>query len=184
MVAPWWPHPTLSAQEMDLGIFIHRGVGWAYETWCGGGRFGIPAGAAVEVWLSWRYSLLLTGFGVVHIIGVKHHCHGLHPGHSVQAALPSRVKPGGLELQLIIARNFDERTPAKCSFEASSKSGEAGHRKKRSCFQVEISFNCHRKPYFMQLNQLSFWISVSIQILRSYAIVLVLVFSVPVWIES
>lgn len=34
------------------------------------------------------------------------------------------MKPGGLELQLIIARNFDERTPAECSLEASSKSEE------------------------------------------------------------
>lgn len=124
MLTPWCPHTTLSLQEMNLGIFIHRGIGRIHKTWSGGGRFGIPAGAAAEAWISWSRSLLLTGFGVVCITGLKHHCHGLHPGHRVQAALPSGVKPGGLELQLIGARNFNERTPAKCSLEASSKSEE------------------------------------------------------------
>jgi hypothetical protein len=42
------------------------------------------------------------------------------------------VEPGGLELQLIIARDLDERTPAKCSLEASSKSEKADHRKKKN----------------------------------------------------
>lgn len=123
-LALWWPHTTLSPQEMDLGTLIHRGIGWAYETWSGGGRFGIPAGAVSEAWVSWSCSLLPTGFGILGVAGIKHHCQGLHSGHSVQAALPGRVKSGGLELQLIIARHLDERTPAKCSLETSSKSKE------------------------------------------------------------
>lgn len=109
---------------MNLGVFIHRSIGRTNETGSGGGRFGIPAGAAPEAWISWSCSLLPTGFGVVCITRLKHHRHGLHPGHRVQAALPSGVKPGGLELQLIIARNFNERTPAKRPLEASSKSEE------------------------------------------------------------
>ena len=32
------------------------------------------------------------------------------------------MKPGGLELQLIVAGDLDERTPAKCSLEACTKS--------------------------------------------------------------
>ena len=175
MLAPWCPNASLALQKMDLGIFIHRGIGWTYEAWRGGGRFGIPAGTATEAWVSWGCSLLSTGFGVVWVAGLKHHCHRLHPGHRVKAALPSRVKPGGLELQLIIARNFNERAPAKCSLEASSKSEEkeAGHREKKPCFQVEISFNCHRKPYLRQLNTISFWIWFSSQTLKMYAALLV-----------
>ena len=57
----------------------------------------------MEAGLSWLRSLLPTGLGAVGVAGVTHHCHGLHSGHSVQAALPRRVKPGSLELQLIIA---------------------------------------------------------------------------------
>lgn len=132
MVTPWWPHSTLSTQEMDLRIFIHRSIGWAYETWSGGARFGILAGAAIEAWVSWRHSLLPTRSGVICITRVKHHRHGLHPGHSVQAALPSRVKPGSLELQLIIARNFNERTPAECSLEACPKSEEKQATRRKS----------------------------------------------------
>lgn len=124
MPAPWWPHSALWCQEMDLGIFIHRGMRWAYETWGGGGRLGIPLGAAIEARISWSCSPLPAGFGIVWVSGVKCHCHGLHPGDCVQAALPRGVKPGGLELQLIITRNFNERTPAKRSLEASSKSEE------------------------------------------------------------
>lgn len=61
---------------------------------------------------------------MVRVSGVRNHSHGLHPGDSVQAAVPSRVEPGGLELQLVIAGDFNEGTPAKCSLEASSKSEE------------------------------------------------------------
>lgn len=123
MLTSWCPHTTLWS-EVNLGIFIHRCIGWTYKTWSGGGRFGIPAGAATEAWISWSHSLLPTGFGVVCIAGLKHYCHGLHPGYRIQAAVPSRVKPDGLELQLIIVRKFNERAPAKRSLEASSKSEE------------------------------------------------------------
>ena len=36
--------------------------------------------------------------------------------------------------------------------------GEAGHKKKKSYFQVEISFTFYRKLCLMQLSQLIFWI--------------------------
>ena len=94
-----------------------------------------------QIWNSggsnrWSLGLLealsSTGFGVICITRVKHHRHGLHPGHSIQAALPSRVKPGSLELQLIIARNFNERTPAECSLEACSKSEERQATRRKS----------------------------------------------------
>lgn len=55
-------------------------------------------GATTEARISWSRSLLPAGFGVVCLTGLKLHCHGLHPGHRVQAALPSGEKPGGLEL--------------------------------------------------------------------------------------
>jgi hypothetical protein len=46
------------------------------------------------------------------------------------------MKPGGLELQLIVAGDLDERTPAKCSLEACTKS-EKQERKRK--FQGGIS---------------------------------------------
>lgn len=136
---------TLSPQGMELGALVHGGIGWAYETGGGGGRLGIPAGAAIGAWVSWCCSLLLAGFGADRVAGVKHHCHGLHPRHRVQAALPGGVEPGGLELQLIIARHFDERTPAKGSLEASSKP-EKWITGRKLCFQEEISFTATESP--------------------------------------
>lgn len=136
----------LSPQQMHLGILIHGGIGWAYETWGGGGRLGIPAGAAIGACVSWCRSLLLAGFGVDRVAGVKHHCHGLHSRHSVQAALPGWVEPGGLELQLIIARHFDERTPAKGSLEASSKSEKWATGRKSHAFKRKFLSTATESP--------------------------------------
>lgn len=49
--------------------------------------------------------------------------------------MPGGVEPGGLELQLIIARHFDERTPAKGSLEASSKPGKWATGRKSHVFK-------------------------------------------------
>lgn len=96
-------------------------------------------GAGSALCFSWCSSLLATGSGVVRITGVKHHCHGLHPRHCVQAALPCRVEPGGLELQLIIARNLDKRTPAESSLEPSSESEKQTIERKRHVFKQIFS---------------------------------------------
>lgn len=81
-------------------------------------------GTAIGIGVSGHRPLLAAGFGWVSIIGVKQHGHRLHPAHGVQAALSCGMKPGGLELQLIVAGDLDERTPAKCSLEACAESGK------------------------------------------------------------
>lgn len=77
--------------------------------------------AVVGTWVFGQRPFLPAGLGWVPVIGIKQHGHRLHPAHGVQTALPRGVKPGGLELQLVVGRHLDERTPAKCSLEACAE---------------------------------------------------------------
>lgn len=64
----------------------------------------------------------MAGVHAVSIVGVQHHGHaGVHPGHSVEAALPCGVEPGCLQLQLLVAGHLNEGAPAQSSLEASSE---------------------------------------------------------------
>lgn len=64
----------------------------------------------------------MAGVHAVSIASVEHHCHaGVHPGHSIEAALSGGVEPGCLQLQLVIAGHLNEGAPAEGSLEASSE---------------------------------------------------------------
>lgn len=89
---------------------------------CGDG-LGVPPRAAIETHIPQSRLLLAAGVGVLPVI--QHYGHaGLHSGHGIEAALPGGVKPGRLELQLVVAGHLDEGAPAESSFETSSEPGE------------------------------------------------------------
>lgn len=63
---------------------------------------------------------------------VDDHHGGIHASQRVHAALASRVKSRGAQIQLVVARHLDERTPSERSLEASSEPAEETGRGQRS----------------------------------------------------